>query len=191
MNWLPSPPTDNLYKFLAIIGGWGVFFIFTFLLALFFQNYEHAEFNKKMSSIYAEEDWNRKAESRVNSLKKGLTGENRIPEISSNFSLKEELLFLSNSMKLSSERLAQLKELTKQPPQNIFPFLASINFDRWLLGALALVLLAFSYGFMQWFVLQRISDEILRLDLILKRTQAKELDTAEVANPSINTDAAR
>lgn len=175
MNWLPSPPTDNLYKFLAIIGAWGVFFVVGLLLVLFYQNYEHAEFNKKMSSIYAEEDWNRKAESRVNSLKKGFSGENRIPEISNNFSPKEELLFLSNAMKLSSERLAQLKELTKQPPQNFFPFLASINFDRWLLGVLALAFVTFYFGFRQWFVLQRISDEILQLDLALKRAQTKEL----------------
>lgn len=173
MNWLPTPPTDNLYKFLAIFGTWGLLFVFGSLLALSYQNHEHAEFNKKLMSVYSEEGWLRKAEARVKSLKENRVGENTIPEISSRFPPKEELLFLSSAIDLSKERLAQLKEITKQPPENIFPFLASIHFDWWLLGVLGGTLACFYFGFRQWLVLQRTSDELLQLDLTLKKAQVK------------------
>jgi len=174
MNWLPSPPTDNLYKFLALLGAWGLLFFLGSLLVLEYQNYEHAEFNKKVLSVSAEESWIRKAELRLNSLKDQHPEENAIPEISDHFTPKEELLFLTNSIALSEEHLVQLKELTAQPPQNVVPFLASIHFDRWLLGILILSMGCFYLGFRQWLVLQHMSDELLRLDLTLKKAQVKE-----------------
>jgi len=174
MNWFPTPPTDNLYKFLAILGAWGLLFVFGSLLVISYQNYEHEEFNKKLMSLYSEESWLRKAEARLKSLKENRAGENVIPEISKHFPPKEESLFLSNAIALSRERLAQLKEGTKQPPENAVPFLVSIRFDRWLLVVLAVTLGFFYFGFRQWFVLQRMSDELLKLDLVLKKAQVKE-----------------
>jgi hypothetical protein len=184
MNWLPTPPTDNLYKFLAIFGTWGLLFVFGSLLVLSYQNHEHDEFSKKLKAVYSEESWIRKAEARVKSLKENRLAESSIPEISNRFSPKEELLFLSNAIALSKERLAQLKEFTKQPPENIFPFLASIRFDWWLLGILNGTFVCFYFGFRQWLVLQRASDELLQLDLTLKKAQVKELNRGRLRRDS-------
>jgi hypothetical protein len=174
MNWFPTPPTDNLYKFLAVLGAWGVLFVLALLVLLTYQNHEHAEYNKKLSFLYSEQSWLQKAELRLKSLKENRLGENLLPSISGSFSPKNEELFLENAAVLSRERLSELKELARHPPENIFPFLASIHFDQLLLGTLPLVFGSLYFGFRQWLALQRISDELLRLDLTLKRKQAKE-----------------
>lgn len=174
MNWFPTPPTDNLYKFLAIVGAWGVIFVLAVLVLLSYQNHEHAEYNKKLSFLYSEQSWLQKAELRLKSLKENRLGENSIPSISSSFSPKDEALFLANATTISRERLAELKDLARHPPENIFPFLVSIHFDQLLLGTLPLVFGSLYFGFRQWLALQRISDEMLRLDLRLKRKQVQE-----------------
>lgn len=174
MNWFPTPPTDNLYKFLAIIGAWGMLFVVGFFVTLNYQNYEYAEFNKKTSLIYADESWIRKAELRVKSLKEGRDGDNAIPEISNRFAPMDELVFLTSAIRLFTERLETMKELTKRPPNNLFPYLESIHVEWWLPAIFGLLLIAFQIGFSQWRVLQGISDELLRLDLTLKRRQVNE-----------------
>lgn len=174
MNWFPTPPTDNLYKFLAILGSWGVLLVLGSIVVLVYQNHEHAEFNKRLEALYSEESWLQKAEARITSLKGKRPTENSISGISDRFSPKEESLFLLRAVSLSKERLAQLKEIEMHPPANLFPFLALIHFDRWLLGILAIALGCFYYGFRQWLVLQRTSDELLRFDLILKKVQVQK-----------------
>jgi hypothetical protein len=174
MNWFPTPPTDNLYKFLAVLGAWGMLFVLALLVLLSYQNYEHAEYNKKLSFLYSEQSWLQKAELRLKSLKENRPGENSIPSISTSFSPKDEALFLTNAATLSRERLAELKDLTRRPPESIFPVLAAIHFDQLLLGIFPFVFGSLYFGFRQWLALQRISDEMLKLDLTLKRKQVQE-----------------
>jgi hypothetical protein len=181
MNWFPTPPTDNLYKFLAVLGAWGLLFVFGSFLILSYQNYEHEEFNKQLVSLSSEESWLRKAEMRLKSLEGNRVQDNAIPEISNHFSPKEELVFLSNAIALSKEHLSLLKERTKEAPKNVVPFLASVRFDLWLPGVAFVTFICFYIGFRQWLVLQRASDELLRLDLLLKKAELKEVSRSRFA----------
>lgn len=182
MNWLPTPPTDNLYKFLAIFGTWGMLFVFGSLLLLFYQNHEHSEFTKKVIALSSEESWLRKVEARAESLAKNRLTENIIPGISDHFSPKEEMVFIKNAVNLSRGSLPKLRQLAGDPPTNVFPFLATIHFDRWLVGVLVFSWVCFYYGFRQWLVLQRITDELLRLDLSIKRAQEREIKRKRFRN---------
>lgn len=176
MNWLPSAPTDNIYKFFAIIGVWCLLFFAGGLLAVEYQRYEYAEFTRREQILLADDNWVLSAERRVNSLKNGRDGENAIPDLSGKFAaLKDELLFLDNAIRLTKQRMVTMKERVKEPPVYIIPFLVAFRIDIVLASILAIGLLFSWVGFRKWYELQRFTDELLRLDWATKKAQIEDV----------------
>lgn len=178
MNWLPNIPTDSLHKYLALNGLWFVYGILALIAFLHYQNFEHQEFNKKQSWLTSKQDLVHKFKVRIVSIKKGQISENTIPGISGQFKPREELVFLKNAITLNENDINVLSLETKKQPQSLFPLLTYFHFEQLLIVFLAIGLALASFGFLNWFKIQRISDEIQRHDLELKRLQLFEAKRA-------------
>jgi hypothetical protein len=178
MNWLPTPPTDNLHKYIALNGLWFIYGVLALLTVLHYQNFEHEEFNKRQSSLFSKQDAVRKFESRINSLANGKLTENNIPGISSHFNPKEEKVFLENAIVLNQQDISSLSEETKKPPTSWFSLLVHFHVDKFLVVFLGVGLVLTYCGFRSWAKSQRVVDEIQRHDLALKRFHLKEANSS-------------
>ena len=177
MNWLPTPPTDSLHKYIALNGLWFIYGTLALLTVLHYQNFEHEEFNKRQSWLFSKQEAVHKFEARLNSLAKGKLAENNVPGISSHFNPKKEKVFLENAVVLNQQDISSLSEETKKPPTSLFPLLAHFHFDKLLVVFLGVGLVLTYRGFRSWAKSQRVSDEIQRHDLALKRFQLKEANS--------------
>lgn len=173
MNFFPTPPTDNLYKFLAILGAWGMLIAAGFLALLAHQNYETEKFEKKRMAFFQGENWIATAERRINSLKFNRTNENKIEGLSNLVKPSEELSMLSKQLELAKEYRAELKKVLEKEPNNDLPFLRTVGILNWFYGLLVGSGAFLCVGFISWMRLQKIADDLLRLDLQLKKAQLK------------------
>lgn len=130
MYLLPTPPTDNLYKYMALTGLWLCFGVLALIAVLYYQNFESQEFNKQQSWMYSKEDAKRKFESRLDSLSKGRLTENTLKGISDRFTPKEEAVLLEKLRLSTAEEISILKKQTDTPPKTLFPFLSFLPFNE-------------------------------------------------------------
>jgi hypothetical protein len=174
MNWLPTPPTDSLHKYVALNGLWFTYAVLAVLAVMHYQNFEHQEFNKHQSWLFAKQESLRKFDARLASLSKGKNSENAIPSISDHFTPRDEKAFLQEASSQAREEIAQLTEQTKNVPGNLFLLGAYFRIDV-IIMVMALAAWLFAYwGFRNWIKSQRVADEIQKIDLELKRLQLKE-----------------
>jgi len=174
MNWLPTPPTDSLHKYVALNGLWFTYAVLAFLAVMHYQNFEHQEFNKNQSWLLSKQESLRKFDARLASLSKGKNSENIILGISDHFTPSDEKAFLQKAASLTREDIAGLTEQTKKVPGNLFLLGAYFRIDIiFMVMALAAWLFAY-WGFRNWIKSQRVADEIQKVDLELKRLQLKK-----------------
>lgn len=178
MNWLPNIPTDSLHKYLALNGLWFVFGILALLAFLHYQNYEYQEFNKKQSWLISKQDAVKRFKTRIDSINKRHFDENVIPEISHQFKPKEEIIFLKNAISLNEEDITKLSKQIDEPPKSLLPLLEYFYVEKILIVSLIFGLILACSGFKSWIKTQRLSDEIQRHDLELKRLQLAEAKRA-------------
>lgn len=173
MNFFPTPPTDNLYKFLAILGAWGLLISAGFIALLTHQSYLTEQFETKRIKYLQGEIWIQKVDRRIDSLKKKRVNENVIEGYSNLFRPEEELVALNKQLELAKEYRTELKEVLKKEPENYIPFLRSAGFIDWFYALLVASGVFLCVGFIRWMRLQKITDDLLRLDLQLRRAELK------------------
>lgn len=171
MNWIPNLPTDSLHKYLALHGLWFIYGVLALLVFLQHQNFKHDEFNQKQAWLHSKEEAVRKFKDRIKSISSGKLTENNIPGITDHFTPKDEILFLNNAIVLNKADIDNLAQEVKKQPESLFPFLNYLHIDVILLLVLTAAFIFTSFGFSNWWKLQRISDEIQKHDLELKRIQ--------------------
>lgn len=178
MNWLPTLPTDSLHKYLALNGLWFVYGILALLAFLNYQNFEHEEFNKKQSWLLSKQESVRKFKARAESIKKREFSENTIPGISNKLKPKEEIILLRNAISLNENDIEALTQDAKKQPNSLFPLVAYFHIEQLLVVFFGAGIFLASWGFSNWVKLQRISDEMQKHDLELKRLQILEAKRA-------------
>lgn len=174
MNYLPAPPTDNLYKFAAITGLWFVMVVIAYFAYLAYLGHmsekESNEYMSYMRSVMMTEDISKRVEQ--HNIGKA-TKTNRPDWIPQHFTDQDELRFLKNALNNHQETIADYK---KHP----HPYQEQLN-DLLVIPIRAtLIILAFGYGLMVWgFIawykkVQRPQDEHTKLEIELKKSMLEK-----------------
>ena len=178
MKWLPTPPTDNLYKYLAISGLW-LTLGFSFLFVYSIKTAHSLEDYYQLSQwTYQNERNIEKFLKRIKSLEENKINDHKIERISEKYSPKEELIFLKkalkNTEKSHSENKEQLKELGQ--PELTWKWIDRAYIFIWLPAAIPLSLALSYIGFRLWYSKsQKYTDEILLIELELKKETLKQI----------------
>lgn len=113
MKWMPTIPTDNLYKFSAISGLWmliGLFIFYAWMISLSIklERYNEDSFAKMISknSLYL-------LEKRVGSIKNGDLDSNRLDYIPEAWNEDQELRYLSDEIKVLKDKINSYKDYSK------------------------------------------------------------------------------
>lgn len=175
IQWIPTPPTDDLAKYVAITGLWLTLGFSAILLFVVYNNYRLDERTQLVIQMASTLHFKEDVEIRIQSLEDGHPNENKLP-ISSGMTPKEELPFLKNIDKTLDSKLSELQADGKaNNSQAVYAWLRRGYVYFWPPIALAGSLLLTFFGFMRWREKQKRADEMFALDLEIKRQQLSML----------------
>ncbi len=178
MNFLPKPPTDNLYKLSAISGTWLLSFGVIYYIALGFLSYNLEVESRKTSVLFSSQKKIVQIDERLEAISNGNLKESIVPgsirfdgsekEVEFLEGQKEKLLKIVDRY-LPIAQKGEFRELSNQVFKTGFH--ATFIWFISILGALSIV-----YGYRSWYVkIQRISDEQQKIDLLIKKLTARKL----------------
>lgn len=184
-KWLPSPPTDNLYKYAAISGLWlslGFSLIFVIYIKT---SYSLQDYDSLLILIANDKQNIKKEKDRIASLEIGKIKDNTIPGISNLFAPPQELLFLKNSLALDEKRETQYKQniIKLGDPKSDWKWIQRSYLGLWLPVSIPLSFLISFIGFRLWYLRnQKYADEILILERNIKIESLKQARRSRLNN---------
>ncbi len=178
MNFLPKPPTDNLYKLIALIGTWLVTIGVFYLIVIAILEYRLELVSKKQVILFSAQDKIELIDQRLNSIEKGNLDESILawsPHIDGN---QKEVDFLNSQL----EKLKNLENKFLPIVQNNEPQKYSNYLFKTYLHVLFSIILffvggtMFYVGYRLWYSrVQKCIDQQQQYDLKIKRLTALKL----------------
>ena len=178
MQWLPTPPTDCLYKYVALNGLYIGIAALASIGVLSYQLFEQQQFNETKIWLASNQASLGKFEARLNSLASGKVTQNTIPGISDHLTPTDEANYLKLAAVIAREEKDRLTQATKNPPTNWSPWVIHFRIDIVLVFLLVIAVVMVYFGYGKWYKSQVITDEIKELDRNIKGVQLRELNRA-------------
>lgn len=181
MNLFPRFPTDNLYKYAALSGWWGIVVIFV----LFFISQSLESNTQKLaldkSQIVLAQTRLQHAQDRWDALSTGRASGDTISFIKSICGPKcpqmKEKIFLQNYIVWQSAQIEFVKhDMNARSNQSDFDKLMDSKNSNFYIVLIILFYIEITlciWGFIRWQRFQKISDEIQCIDLKLKKWQLR------------------
>jgi hypothetical protein len=180
LKGIPSTPTDNIYKFMAISGLWfiaGFIAIYLWLVTTQIQLDKEA---LKSQQYYFSVNMERKIEKRLASIENKNFGENSLDWVSVSYTPKQEKEFISKALKNHQETIQNNKSVNESTIGDKLKLL-----ERWdvrvgaILYIILMVILTW-FGFSRWVKKTHLVDEEIKsLDQKIKDKNLKKLETEE------------
>lgn len=177
MKIIPSPPTDNLYKFVAIFGLWLCTVLVVFLGFTNYLVYESAQEARLTGYYVFAEGRINEVSRRIKAIDEGRKLDDLVADIPRMPSLAQEREFLENIRTRFQKNLAERKPVPQWRSQ-FFEQLDAMG-GEYTVAAFSLVAVGcFYFGFRGWYRnVQGPSEQAAHIDLQLKR---KELDLKHI-----------
>ncbi len=184
MNWLPSPPTDNLYKFVAISGLWlllGLLVFFSWLGYLQFQNSKEA---KRSQAYFFSERMEIQISARLDSIKANRPKENKLEWTPPDATLEQEQQFLQMALNNHRQTIEKNKDVLDRKPGEDLEILKAMGF-YWLMPVYVFFAVSCPFiGFLGWYrKIQKPSEEAHGLDCRVKEITILKIE-AEIRHLS-------
>ncbi|GAA6134386.1 hypothetical protein NBRC116188_11750 [Oceaniserpentilla sp. 4NH20-0058] len=170
MKMLPAIPTDNYYKFLALLGSWMMFGVFLLFVWIIYLEYEIEERNIAISSYFSAEGSLRDIQNRLNSINTGEFDDNKLDWVPSNWNLDQEKRILEHAKNENSKTVLVNKWAVETSIDSKTKFLD--NPKVIILGLLYLIvaLVSIVLGFWRW------KEDLHDLDVKLKKNNIELLN---------------
>lgn len=176
MEILPSPPTDNIYKFAAILGAWfaavllGIFVVFSYV------TYQSSEGMQR--TVVRGQDMNSEFQvsQRLEAIDSGRFSDARLTWMSPNISIDQERKMLSDLQTRLRTSIDQFEERPEDPVVKHFKEFTASRLEWTLFIVVFFAVIPTLWGFLRWY--QRIqlpSERMLTIEL-----QIKELEFARL-----------
>ncbi|RBC02804.1 hypothetical protein C3E97_008600 [Pseudomonas sp. MWU12-2115] len=174
MQWLPSPPTDNLYKFMAIFGLWLLLGLLLLFAWFGYMNFKLDEESRDNQHYYFSKNMKLDISRRLASLEANNSGENKLEWVPENSSPDQEKSFLKEALKNHEETMESTKYVLKsQTGRDLKIFEASGAL--WILWLYVAIAIACPYlGFKWWYKKIQLPNEAAN-DMELKIKEASLL----------------
>ncbi|QHS13189.1 hypothetical protein [Shewanella sp. Arc9-LZ] len=180
MNFFPKPPTDNLYKFLAITGTWLVAIVTAFFMYLGYLTFELKKLNYEQSRMMFSESVVREIDRRLKSISEDKLDEN-ILDWTPRSEGSDEVQFITQ---IKQSHLQRVKDYDSKPKPDYgyqFDLVKETGFINIVYGIIFLAVSCFYFGFRGWYSkIQKPMDLGLKLDLKIKEVSIEKME-AELA----------
>jgi len=183
MKGLPNPPTDNIYKFMAISGLWlfvGFVVLYIWLVSVQIQLDKDSV---RLQSYYFSVNIKRNIERRLSSIEKKEYDKSRLDWVPSSWSVGQEVLFLNKALENHEKTINRNKgSLNSNTGENLKLFERTDLRAAFVLYVALMVGLIW-FGFSRWIkVTHSINEQIKELDrdIKLKTLQKLELEIKQL-----------
>lgn len=183
MNGIPSTPTDNIYKFMAISGLWLCAGFIALCIWIVNTQVQLDKERLKSQSYFFSVNMEREIENRLNSIGAGKPAENRLHWVPASYTLEQEKQFISEALKNHQETISKNKDVLESTTGEEFRLL-----ERWevkIFGLFYVFLMTGLtwFGFSRWVTKTHLVDEELRnidKDIKLKSLEKTELEIKQL-----------
>ena len=176
MKGIPSTPTDNIYKFMAISGLW---FIAGFIALYIWLVNTQIQLDKealKSQAYFFSVNMERKIKNRLDSIEKGKLDENRLDWVPASYTPEQEKIFLSKAFENHQETIKKNKDAVNSDTGEELKLV-----ERWdvrIAGALYILFMVGLtwFGFSRWIKTHIIDETVKTLDREIKEKSLKKLE---------------
>ncbi|RUR43611.1 hypothetical protein [Vreelandella populi] len=190
MKGIPSTPTDNIYKFMAISGLW---FVAGFIALYIWLVNTQIKLDKEAlisQSYFFSVNMERNIHNRLSSIESGEADENRLDWVPSSYTLEQEKTFISKALDNHQENINKNKDVLESNTGEELKLV-----ERWdvrIAGALYIFLMVglTSIGFYKWITKTHSVEEDLRnleKEIKLKTLKKLELEIDQIKLTSQST----
>ncbi|MGI9950699.1 hypothetical protein [Vibrio hyugaensis] len=177
MKFFPTPPTDNLYKFHAILGSWLVGASLVLYVLIKYVSYDlELQLADQSHHMRTERDLV-KVNERLESIAKGNLEENKVSWVRGADGSPDEVAYLKQLKENFETSIQVYKDTEKIDYGRIFDIVEATDL-WWIIGFLMFIAgLLFYSGFKNWYYkVQKPQDELIQLDLKIKRLTLLEME---------------
>ena len=177
MNPLPSPPTDNLYKFMALSGVWLMVFLLAFYAWLMNADYEIRAEAKELKAFITAQSSLRNIQARLASVRAGHLGENRLVWIPKEWPIEQEVHVLSEVASSHQQTVETYQKSNHNKYEESLDRLSSMG-STWFLVSYVAAAFGLTYtGFALWYRrVQKPNEVAARIELDIKNTSLRKVE---------------
>ncbi|GHA95968.1 hypothetical protein ACFFLG_03620 [Shewanella indica] len=176
LKGIPSTPTDNIYKFMAISGLW---FIAGFIALYIWLVNTQIQIDKEAlnsQAYFFSVNMERKIKNRLDSIEKGKLDENRLDWVPASYTPEQEEMFLSKALENHQETIKKNKDALNSDTGEELKLV-----ERWdvrIAGALYILFMVGLtwFGFSRWVKNHIIDETVKTLDREIKEKSLKKLE---------------
>lgn len=176
MNWTPSIPTDNLYKFMAVTGLWlliGVLMLLGWLIKLDVDIQRHS---KEAQAYFSSVSMLHSIKLREGSIAAGRLEENRLPGLYRYENIKDEERFLAKAAEAQEAAVSKHAYVLDEHPGYQLILLDRWDVKAFVIAYIVLAAFLFYFGFKGWKVnLHDVEVRRRTLDLEIKEKTLERL----------------
>lgn len=176
INFLPKPPTDNLYKFAAILGLW--LLIFTIAIAFFisFITYQIEQETDATARLMSHNSKLHQIEKRLSSIDAGDIEQNVLNFSRVHDGSEQEIIHLNELKALISQKVEAIKSNSTNYARSIEVFWKiKLHWFLYILPIISATL--FFFGFRQWYIkIQKPSETAMVQQLRINELTIKQLE---------------
>ncbi|WP_218396777.1 hypothetical protein [Alteromonas lipotrueae] len=180
MKGIPSTPTDNIYKFMAISGLWFIAGFIALCIWLINTQIQLDKEGLKSQSYFFSVNMERKIKRRLESIENNEFDKNRLDWVNSSFTPEREKLFITKALESHQEAIEKNRDILNSKTGEELKLL-----ERWdvrIAGLLYIALMAglTGIGFYRWITKTHLVDEETRsFDRDIKEKTLKKLKSEE------------
>ncbi len=183
IQFLPSPPTDNLYKFMAIFGAWALLILAVFLMGVDFLAFKSKVEAQQTIAYYRATHNVQLIQDRLAAIQAGRLNDAIVPWAPLHDGSDSEKAFLQNGLQNNQAYVTRHKDdADRDDVQTDWQILSAVHGLFYILVFTGIGILCLIPGFYRWWTIQRVSDALLDSELdFQKMTNQKlrrELDAA-------------
>ena len=176
MQWLPSPPTDNIYNLLAVFGLWLIAGALTLVSIFSYLDYRFQKETREESHHSQTEQMVNDFTKRIGALEKGTPELHKIADLPDSFN--NDVTFLKNSLVIQERKLSTYKEREKDNLDTFMDYLLVHEKEFYIFIGLyaTLTSLCTVIGFSRWFQkIQKPGEVLNELDIKIKEASLLKL----------------
>lgn len=174
--FLPSPPTDNLYKFMAILGAWTLLILAVFLMGVDYLAFKSKEEAQQTIAYYRAAHNVQLIQDRLAAIQAGRLNDAIVPGSSPHDGSNSERTRLQNGLQNNQDYVTRHQDdAYRDDAQTDWQILSAIHGLYYILVLGGVGIFCLIPGFYRWWRIQRVSDDLLDSQLKFQKMTNQKL----------------
>lgn len=180
--FLPSPPTDNLYKFMAIFGAWALLILMVFLMGVDYLAFESKVEAQQTTAYYRAAHNVQLIQDRLAAIQAGRLNDAIVPWAPLHDGSDSEKAFLQDGLQNNQTYVTRHKDdANRDDVQTSWQILSAIHGLFYILVFVGVGIFCLVLGFYRWWRIQRVSDDLQDSQLKFQKMTNQKLQRKQDA----------